>query len=176
MPASGKSSVGRAIASRLSLRFADTDEEIEAEHCQTIKGIFLAHGEQTFRRLESECLAALLCRGSSVVSTGGGVVLRVENRKVLRVHSHVTYLRTQPHQLIQRIRRDGSRPLLDTADPLKTLEELFAVRDPLYLEVADLVVDVHSGSAAKTADRVIAAWRAKGWLVPQSGDESEHPR
>jgi len=137
----GKTTVGRQLAQRLGKRFHDTDHEIERRTGVRVATIFEIEGEAGFRARESQALEALTAMEDVVLATGGGIVLQPENRAALKDHGFVIYLRAQPRDLWARTRHDKSRPLLRTEDPLKRLEELFAVRDPLYREVADLVVD-----------------------------------
>jgi shikimate kinase len=137
----GKTTVGRQLAQRLGKHFHDTDHEIESRTGVRVATIFEIEGEDGFRARESQTLEALARMQDVVLATGGGIVLRPENRALLRAHGFVIYLRAQPRDLWARTRHDKSRPLLQTGDPLKRLEELFAIRDPLYREVADLVVD-----------------------------------
>ena len=137
----GKTTIGRALAKRLNRPFFDTDQEIEARTGVTVSLIFEIEGEASFREREREVLAILAGQQGVVVATGGGVVLSAENRAVLKVRGTVIYLRTSIANILMRTRYDKRRPLLQAANPRKTLETLAQVRDPLYREVADFIVE-----------------------------------
>lgn len=137
----GKTTIGRVLAKRLGMSFVDSDHEIEARTGVRIPTIFEIEGEEGFRRREAQVIADLALSGGMVVATGGGVVLRPENRANLKASGFVAYLNVPPHSLHERIRHDKGRPLLQVEDPLAKLKELHAQRDPLYREVADLVID-----------------------------------
>jgi shikimate kinase len=136
----GKTTVGKALARRTGKTFYDSDHEIEARTGVRINTIFDIEGEQSFRNRESSVIADLAKLDNIVLATGGGAVLRPENRKVLRAHGTVIYLCAPIDDLLARTQHDKNRPLLRTADPRAKLESLLAERDPLYREVADLVV------------------------------------
>ncbi len=142
MPGGGKSTVGKHLARQLNWRFADSDHEIESRLGETIKSFFAREGEEAFRRLESQIIAELL-NGSDelVLATGGGAVLREENRDALHAKATVFYLRSSPEELFRRLRHDTQRPLLQVADPLRKLRELYAQRDPLYRRCAHYVLE-----------------------------------
>lgn len=146
MPGAGKTTVGRHLARRLQRVFVDADHEIEARTGVRIPLIFDIEGEQGFRDRESKVIAELAGQSNLVVATGGGAVLRPENRAALKQGGTVIYLHAVPRLLFERTRLDPNRPLLQVADPLQKLDELFAQRDPLYREVADLVVNSLGGS------------------------------
>lgn len=137
----GKTTIGRSLAKRLNLDFLDSDREIEARTGVTIPTIFEIEGEEGFRKREAQMIADLSRLRGRVVATGGGVVLREENRATLRTNGFVVYLNVAPQTLWERTRNDRNRPLLQVADPLLKLKELYAERDPLYREVADLIID-----------------------------------
>lgn len=146
MPGAGKTTVGRHLARRLQRVFVDADHEIEARTGVRIPLIFDIEGEQGFRDRESKVIAELARQSNLIVATGGGAVLRPENRAALKEGGTVIYLHAAPRLLFERTRLDPNRPLLQVADPLQKLEELFAQRDPLYREVADLVINSLGGS------------------------------
>lgn len=150
----GKTSVGRALARRLHKTFYDTDHEIERSTGVKIPLIFEIEGEAGFRARETKALTELVRRHDIVLATGGGVVLSEQNRRLLTGHGTVVYLRAAPRDLWLRTRHDRNRPLLQTADPLSKLQALFEERDPLYREVADLVIDTGSQTVAALAHRL----------------------
>jgi shikimate kinase len=137
----GKTSVGKLLARRLGKTFFDCDHEIERATGVRVPVIFEIEGEAGFRQRESRMLAELTQGHDIVLATGGGAVLSEENRGVLSANGIVVYLRASPHDLWQRTRHDRNRPLLQTPDPLAKLMELHAERDPLYREIADVIVD-----------------------------------
>jgi shikimate kinase len=138
---SGKTTIGRSLAKRLGFEFVDSDREIEARTGVSIPTIFEIEGEDGFRKREAQVIAEVSRQSGMVVATGGGAVLRPENRENLRSHGFVVYLNVPPQTLWERTRHDRNRPLLQVADPLLKLKELFDQRDALYREVADLIVD-----------------------------------
>ncbi|MBS1226763.1 MAG: Shikimate kinase [Proteobacteria bacterium] len=137
----GKTTIGRSLAKRLALDFVDSDHEIEARTGVSIPTVFEIEGEEGFRKRESQVIADLSRLCGRVVATGGGAVLREENRRNMKASGFVVYLNVPPHTLLERTRNDRNRPLLQVADPLLRLKELFVQRDSFYREVADLVVD-----------------------------------
>ncbi|MBK9161303.1 MAG: shikimate kinase [Nitrosomonadales bacterium] len=143
MMGSGKTTMGRALAGHLGKVFVDSDEEIRHRTGVTIQHIFDVEGEAGFRQRESAAIADLVKRENIVLATGGGAVLDEQNRELLKQNGIVVYLKASVHDLLQRTRRDRNRPLLQTDDPRAKLTELFHQRDPLYRQVADIVV--HSG-------------------------------
>ena len=151
----GKSTVGRILARRLGKRFVDTDHEIEKRNGVTIPVIFEIEGEEGFRRREQELLADLAQEKDLVLSTGGGIVLKPENREVLRNHGFVVYLNARPELLAERTKHDRTRPLLNVEDPLTRLRELHAVRDPLYREVAHAVVETGRGAPQQVVQAIL---------------------
>lgn len=152
----GKTTVGRMLARRLGKVFHDTDHEIELRTGVRIPVIFEIEGEPGFRMRESQTLAALCALDDIVLATGGGVVLDPGNRQQLKTRGFVIYLRGDPQQLWQRTRHDRNRPLLQTVDPLRRLVELHEQRDPLYREVADLVVDTGRQGVGTLVGRLLA--------------------
>jgi shikimate kinase len=143
----GKTTIGRSLAKRLGLIFVDSDREIEARTGVSIPTVFEIEGEEGFRKREALVIEDLSRLSGQVVATGGGAVLRQENRINLRASGFVVYLNVPPHILWERTRSDRNRPLLQVTDPLLRLMELFSQRDPFYREVADLVVDGGRSSA-----------------------------
>ena len=153
---SGKSTVGRQLASRLGWAFLDSDAMVEASTGSTVAELFDSGGEASFRDEESRVLAeALASSRPAVVSAAGGSVLSEANRAMLATQAIVVWLRAEPPTLAARIRPGGHRPLLG-ADHAGALVELDAVRRPFYEEVADVVVDVDDLDAPRVADRILA--------------------
>ena len=137
----GKSTSGRLLAKELRLTFKDSDKEIEQRTGANIPWIFDVEGEQGFREREHAALEELCAMEGLVLATGGGAVLREDNRRVLREGGRVIYLCTSVDQQIERTARDRNRPLLRTGDPRAVLSALMKVRDPLYRDVADIIVE-----------------------------------
>lgn len=137
----GKTTVGRALAKRLNKQFIDSDHEIEARTGASIPLIFEIEGEASFRQREAEVIRDLTAQQDIVLATGGGAVLNAESRAYLKSRGTVIYLRASVNSILQRTSHDKNRPLLQTADPRKTIEDLSRTREPLYNEVADIVID-----------------------------------
>lgn len=137
----GKTTVGRALARKLNKRFIDSDHEIEARTGASIPLIFEIEGEASFRQRESEVIRDLTAMEDIVLATGGGAILKPENREYLKTRGTVIYLHASINNILQRTRHDKNRPLLQTADPRARLEQLAQEREPLYLEVADFVIE-----------------------------------
>lgn len=137
----GKSTIGRLLAKELRLPFRDSDKEIEQRTGASIPLIFDVEGEQGFREREHAAIADLCTLDGVVLATGGGAVLRDDNRSALRAGGRVVYLCTSVEQQLERTSRDRNRPLLQAPDPRAVLETLMATRDPLYREIADVVVE-----------------------------------
>ena len=136
----GKSTIGRLLAGQLGLGFQDTDQIIEQRTGADIPWIFDVEGESGFRDRESAVLKEALAVDRQVLATGGGIVCREDNLRALRGHPCVIYLTADIEQLLERTARDKKRPLLQVKDPRARVIELFNSRDPLYRDVADLVV------------------------------------
>lgn len=156
MMGAGKTTVGRLLARRLKRAFYDSDEEIERRCGVRIPVIFDIEGEPGFRARETQVIAELCGLAGIVLATGGGAVLADENRRRLGACGSVVYLHARPGPLWHRIRHDRNRPLLATPDPQKTLEDLYAARDPLYREVATVVLDTGRQSAQSLAKEILA--------------------
>ncbi len=144
----GKTTVGRLLAKHYGCTFYDSDHEIEARTGVKIPVIFEIEGEAGFRKREEATIAELTGLSGIVLATGGGAVLSATNRANLKNNGVVIYLRGMPEHLHERTRHDRNRPLLQTENPLARLRELFKQRDPLYREVADIVVDTGRQSVA----------------------------
>lgn len=154
MPGAGKTTVGRQLARRLQRRFVDADHEIEARTGVKIPLIFELEGENGFRDREASVLADMTNKSGLIVATGGGAILRAENRGILKRTGIVIYLRVPPRILFERTRHDTNRPLLQVANPMMRIEELFSQRDPLYQDVADVVVTSGDGSVCHMVTRI----------------------
>ena len=141
MPVSGKSTVGRQLARKLSVGFVDTDQVIEMRIGCSIRAFFDREGETAFRDIETQVLDDMTQTPCGVMATGGGAVLRDANRDLLRQRTHVFYLRVQPDELYRRLRHDTQRPLLQVDDPKAKLVNLFEQRDPIYQAAAHFVIE-----------------------------------
>lgn len=151
LPGAGKSTLGRQIARRLRKRFVDADAELEARLGVSIPTIFEIEGEAGFRDREEAVIADLTELANIVLSTGGGAVLRPNNRARLKDNGTVIYLHAEPVTLWARVRHSRNRPLLRTADPLARLAELYSQRDALYRETATYVVESERGEVMRLA-------------------------
>jgi shikimate kinase len=158
----GKTTVGRFVASELRWAFADCDDAIEAAAGQSVAGIFEAEGESGFRDREAAALAELCGRNRLVVATGGGAVLREENRKLLRSAGFTVWLTARPETIWTRIETDPGtlhrRPNLTPTGGVEEVRKLLADREPLYREVADLAVDADRPSPDSVAATILKAW------------------
>lgn len=152
----GKTSVGRQLAGALELDFVDADHEVERRAGVDIATIFEFEGEAGFRRREHLLIDQLTQRDGIVLATGGGAVLDPDNRRVLAERGLVVYLDTSVAEQLRRTRRDRARPLLQSSDRRATLEKLYQERDPLYREVADIVVETNGRRRRSTVDRILA--------------------
>jgi len=136
----GKSTIGRMLAKELGYRFLDSDRIIEERCGANIPWIFDVEGEDGFRQRETAMLDELSNEMGTVLATGGGAIMRAENRGLLKKKSVVIYLKTSIDQQVERTRKDRNRPLLQNDDPEGVLRRLFAIRDPLYTELADIIM------------------------------------
>ena len=166
MPGGGKSTVGRQLAKRLGWRFDDTDALIEKRLGCSIRAYFAAEGESAFRDIEESVIEETTSAERLVLATGGGAVLRKQNREVLKTRCHVVYLRSSPEELFRRLRNDATRPLLQVPDPLGRLRELFDQRDPLYREVAHFTVETGRPSVASLVNMVLMQLELGGVIDP----------
>ncbi len=151
----GKTTVGRILARLLHCDFVDTDRLLEERTGVTVSHIFEIEGEDGFRDRESRILKEVSRYHETVVATGGGIVLRKENRQIMCQQGQVIYLKARIDILLRRLSNSRTRPLLQSGDPEAILEQLLQERDPLYAQVADLVVQVGSDPAQRTAARVL---------------------
>jgi len=160
MPGSGKSTVGEEVARRLDVPFFDCDKVVEQRTGCTIARLFERDGEAAFRDLESAALASLIDGGPSVIATGGGAVLRPDNRALLRTRSICIYLDAPAALLWKRLRRDRRRPLLQVENAEARLYELAEERGPLYRETAAVILDIDMLSFDRIVDTVVAHVKA----------------
>jgi len=154
----GKSAVGRQLARMLHLEFMDSDDEIEARTGVDIAFIFEKEGEPGFRKREAQAIDDLSQRQGLVLATGGGAVIDEQTRSRLGARGFVVYLQTSVDQQLERTRRGRERPLLATEDPHQVLEDLMALRDPMYREIADLVVDTDGRRVNAVAKEIFEAF------------------
>ena len=152
----GKSTIGRLLAKELGIPFKDSDREIEARTGADIPWIFDVEGEEGFREREEAMIAELVQEQGIVLATGGGVVMREANRSALADNGLVVYLCTSVDQQLQRTAKDRQRPLLQTADPEKVLRDLMAKRDPLYREIAHLVIETDQRGPKTVVTTIVA--------------------
>jgi shikimate kinase len=161
----GKSTVGRIVAQRLGRPFADADSALEARFGRSIRSIFEEYGEPVFRDWEEQILAELTAQAAAVIATGGGVVLRESNRRVLRDFGLVVWLSAGPAVLARRLQSNpgalASRPALTQGGTIDEIAEVLAYREPLYRELADVQVSTEGRSPREVAEAVLA-------ILPQS--------
>lgn len=152
---SGKSTIGNRLAQRLGIRFEDSDKEIERRTGVDIPYIFEAEGEGGFRKREICAIKDLVeSPEKMVLATGGGAVIKKENRQNLTKNCTVIYLLTSVEQQMERTRKDKNRPLLQTADPMQKLLDLFEQRSPLYEEIADIIVSTDNVGIEAILDEI----------------------
>lgn len=155
MMGAGKSTVGRLLARALAFDFIDADREIEARSGVEITTIFEVEGEEGFRRREAAMLDELTQRRGLVIATGGGAILREDNRRNLKARGLVIYLQANADEIARRTGHDKSRPLLQTADPRARIVSLLAHRAPLYAETAHLTFHSSMASPKKLVRRIL---------------------
>jgi shikimate kinase len=158
---SGKTTVGQMLASRMGWAFVDADTVLEERAGKTIREIFADEGEAGFRDRESATLADLSARSQTVIATGGGVILREQNRTLLRDRGCVVWLSADATTLWSRIQADATtgarRPALSSGG-LEEVEQMLAVREPLYRSIADVEIAVGGLSPEQAADAILARW------------------
>jgi shikimate kinase len=150
----GKSSAGRLAAELLQFEFVDTDELIETQCGLSIEEIFQQQGEPAFRQLEKDVVRNLALRQKTVIATGGGLITDPANLASLKTHALVVCLWATPETIWERVQTQTHRPLLQTADPLGKIRELFARRDPLYRQ-ADVLINTGQRSPKEVAHQVL---------------------
>lgn len=154
----GKTTIGRQLADFLCRPFVDVDNEIEARTGADIQWIFDMEGEEGFRNRESKVLKGLIeTSRSSIIATGGGIVLRSQNRSMLQEGGQVVYLSATKGQLYERTRKDKNRPLLQVDDRRAVIDQLVEKREPLYREIADLIFPSGSIQPSKIAKKLAEA-------------------
>ena len=151
----GKTTIGKRLAELKGLEFIDSDHEIEARTGVDIPFIFEKEGEEGFRKRESETIAELTRQNGIVLATGGGAVLKPANRRHLEDNGLVVYLHTTVDEQLNRTKHSNKRPLLQTPNPRERLEALLAERDPLYREIADLVITTKGRYVRRLAQQVL---------------------
>lgn len=150
----GKSTIGRVLAAELHLSFRDSDKVIEDRTGADIPWIFDMEGEEGFRDRESAVLDELSKGQDVVIATGGGIILRMQNREIMRLSGYVCYLTASIEQLVERTARDKKRPLLQVENPRQKIIDLVALRDPLYREAADFVINTDRRSPKLVAQEI----------------------
>ncbi|HEY0490346.1 MAG TPA: bifunctional shikimate kinase/3-dehydroquinate synthase AroKB [Telluria sp.] len=170
----GKTTIGRILARKLGKQFIDSDHEIEARTGASIPWIFEIEGEPSFRRREADVIRDLSARQGIVLATGGGAVLNPETRALLKERGTVVYLRANVNSIIARTSHDKNRPLLQTANPRGRLEELTIEREPLYREVADLVIDTGRPNVQSMVHTILAQLEALSAPNAKSGRKPDH--
>ena len=166
LPGSGKSTVGRQLARRFDVPVFDSDHLIEQQLGCSIREYFEVEGEAAFRNVEESVVDQLTHNPAGVLSTGGGAVLRLANRQRLHARTRVVYLRSSPEELFRRLRHDTRRPLLQVADPLARLRDLYAQRDALYRETAHFVVETGRPSVATLVNMIQMQLELAGMSPP----------
>ncbi len=156
---SGKSSVGRLVARRTGLQFVDTDALVEKQEGKAIPEIFAEQGEEHFRYVERLMLEEIANEKRMVLATGGGIVLREDNRQSLRDIGFVVWLTANEDEIFRRVSRNTNRPLLQTADPRAAVKDLFSTRRELYEQTADCVIDSSGMPHRAVVDRIISRAR-----------------
>jgi shikimate kinase len=151
----GKSTIGRRLAKALQKTFYDSDHEIERSTGVDIPLIFELEGEPGFRKREKKIIDQLSIQNNIVLATGGGAILAPENRKNLASRGMVIYLSTSIQQQFSRTHRDQNRPLLQTNEPEQRLRELMETRDPLYREIAEVIVDTDGRSVFMVTNEIL---------------------
>lgn len=156
----GKTTLGKRLSQMLEMPFYDSDYEICTQSGVSIPTIFEMEGEEGFRNRESASLKKLLSLSGIILSTGGGSVLRSQNRELMKKNGIVVYLHTTPEVLLSRTGHDTNRPLLQVENPLEKLRQLYCQRDPLYRQTAHFVIE--SETCHKTMENVLACLQQNG--------------
>ena len=163
---SGKSTLGRQLARRLGVAFLDSDPVLEERIGCPFRTDFEREGGESCRDLEQATIDERTAGSTPAgLSTGGGAVLRAANRACLRERAQVVYLHCLPDDIYRRLRHDTTRPLLQVADPLKRLRDLYAERDPLYRETAHFVIEIGRPSVPMLLNKIVMQLELAG-VVP----------
>ena len=152
---SGKTTIGRQLASRIGKEFYDTDKEIEKRTGVDVARIFEIEGEDGFRARETKMLKDLVSKNDTIIATGGGSILVEENRNCIKENGQVVYLKSSSQKLYDRTARDKKRPLLNTDDRMATIEELLKIRVPFYEAAADVIVSTDDESVKQIMNKII---------------------
>ena len=155
----GKTTIGRLLAQELHLPFKDIDQLITEKAGADIPWIFHIEGEEGFRKREHQVLQEALCGEPGVIATGGGIVMKEENRELLKGQPCVVFLNASVDQQFFRTAKDKNRPLLQRDDPRAVLVELMQIREPLYREVAGFVIDTDSSKPKAVVSAIIDYWK-----------------
>ncbi len=150
----GKSTIGRLLAAELNLNFRDSDRVIEERTGADIPWIFDMEGEEGFRDRETAVLQELANERDAVIATGGGIVLRPQNREIMKTSGFVCYLTASIDQLVERTARDKKRPLLQVENPRQKIIDLLTMRDSLYQDASDFVVNTDRRSPKSVAQEI----------------------
>jgi len=156
----GKTTIGRQLAKALQVPFYDSDKAIEEQTGVDIPTIFEYEGENGFRSREQNMLEELTQIDGIVLATGGGAILRAENRKVLSENGFVVYLQCSIDKILQRTKRDNQRPLLNTDEPRERIETLFAEREEFYLSCADFKIETSAMQSKAVVQNILDAYEA----------------
>ena len=162
----GKSTVGKLLAKKLGRRFLDADHVIEDRCGVKIPIIFEMEGEDGFRKREAQAIKDITAEQDVILATGGGAVLLPENRQFLSERGTVIYLHANPMELWHRTKGGEGRPLLRNGDAKKILENLYAIRDPLYREIADHVIETGKPSVNQLVNTLIMQLELSAWIYP----------
>ncbi len=156
----GKTTIGRQLAKSLSLPFYDSDKAIEESTGVDIPTIFEFEGEKGFRDREQKMLQQLTQLKGVVMATGGGAILRDENRRLLKENGFIVYLQCSVERILERTRRDNQRPLLNTENPKERIEELFTEREHLYLSSADFIIDTGVMQSKAVVSQILEEYKS----------------
>lgn len=170
---SGKTTIGRQLAKMFGLEFYDCDHELERQTGASVNLIFDLEGESGFRLREHHLLEQLTAKTGVLIATGGGVVCKEENRRLLRTHGLVVYLKTSIDNQLKRLQKDKSRPLLQADDRVQRLNDLAEVRNPLYDATADLVFTTRNSSVYATAKALSNAISERLDMLSQEQSHAE---